>query len=457
MTVSVLIGIIFLLAGMFILSPSLSSAMRMRTQIGRYPLVKVIIGFISLIILISVSLQDYWYEELWRVIVFVAFVFALLQLISTLFTMKIWDGITDFVRKYPVIIFIIMVVLGLLLIVRSYIGPVAAVEECKSNQDIGVICSVKNPEDLAVTPDNNFLIVSEFGGIEPLEEMTPGKLSLLNIETEEVSPLSISYANNTWGDGLCSRKKNDLIGPHGLDLVERSDGLYQLAVVNHIDYESIEMFELSQNNSGWGLVWRGCVRAPIENYLNDVSLTSDGSLFVSHMYDRDSGASTFLSAALFKYKTGYVLQWNNIEGFSKVQGSEGSMPNGIALDETKNLLYINDNLGDKVRVLDLSKNTLVTETSLNSPDNLILTNGSLWVTTLDHEILDTLKCSKLITCTLPFSVYELNPLNLEIKGRFSFRHNIFGLPTVALPVKDKIWIGSFRSDRIAYLNSILEQ
>ena len=178
MTVSVLIGIIFLLAGMFVLSPSLSSAMRMRAQIGRYPLVKVIIGFISLIILISVSLQDYWYEELWRVVVLVAFVFALLQLISTLFTMKIWDGITDFVRKYPFIIFIIMVVLGLLLIVRSYIGPVAAVEECKSNQDIGVICSVKNPEDLAVTPDNNFLIVSEFGGIEPLEEMTPGKLSL---------------------------------------------------------------------------------------------------------------------------------------------------------------------------------------------------------------------------------------------------------------------------------------
>ena len=33
-----------------------------------------------------------------------------------------------------------------------------------------------------------------------------------------------------------------------------------------------------------------------------------------------------------------------------------------------------------------------------------------------------------------------------------FRKTVFGLPTVALPVKDKIWIGSFRSDRIAYLN-----
>tara|TARA_B100002049_G_C15828790_1_gene270139 strand:- start:49 stop:573 length:525 start_codon:yes stop_codon:yes gene_type:complete len=170
------------------------------------------------------------------------------------------------------------------------------------------------------------------------------------------------------------------------------------------------------------------------------------------MYDRDSSISSFLSAALFKKKTGYVLQWNNKQGFSKVVESEGSMPNGIAYSENNHLLYINNNLGDKVRVLDLNSKTSVAETYLNAPDNLILTEESLWVTTLDHEILDVLKCTESITCTLPFSVYELDPLTLEEKQRFSFRKTVFGLPTVALPVKDKIWIGSFRSDRIAYLN-----
>ena len=116
MTISILIGIIFLLAGIFILSPSLSSAMRIRTQIGRNPLVKVIIGFISLIILISVTLKEHWYEELWRVVVFIAFIFALLQVISTIFTMKFWDDITDFVRKHPSVVSFVMIVLGLLLI-----------------------------------------------------------------------------------------------------------------------------------------------------------------------------------------------------------------------------------------------------------------------------------------------------------------------------------------------------
>jgi len=329
---------------------------------------------------------------------------------------------------------------------------VISTEGCKSDQEIQVICLVKNPEDLAVTPDNDFLIVSEFGGIEPLEEMIPGKLSLLNLKTEEIEPLDMSYSNNTWGDGLCSRKNNDLLGPHGIDLITRNDGLYQLAVVNHIEYESIEMYELIKSETSWHLIWRGCVRAPVENYLNDVSLKSDGSLFVSHMYDRDSSISSFLLAALFKKKTGYVLQWNNKQGFSKVVESEGSMPNGLAYDENNNLLYINDNLGDKVRILDLNNKTSVADTYLNAPDNLILTEESLWVTALDHEILDTIKCIEYTVCALPFSVYELDPVTLEEKQRFSFRKTVFGLPTVALPVKDKIWIGSFRSDRIAYLN-----
>ena len=453
MTLSISIGIIFLLSGLFFLSSNqVSKGLRMRTQVGQSTLTKVLASLFCLACLVSVTLQEYWHEELWRLVVFIVLSFALFQLVSTVFTIRIWNGITEFARKGRLIFSICFFSLGLLLIVRSYIGPVISTEGCKSDQEIQVICLVKNPEDLAVTPDNDFLIVSEFGGIEPLEEMIPGKLSLLNLKTEEIEPLDMSYSNNTWGDGLCSRKNNDLLGPHGIDLITRNDGLYQLAVVNHIEYESIEMYELIKSETSWHLIWRGCVKAPVENYLNDVSLKSDGSLFVSHMYDRDSSISSFLLAALFKKKTGYVLQWNNKQGFSKVVESEGSMPNGLAYDENNNLLYINDNLGDKVRILDLNNKTSVADTYLNAPDNLILSEESLWVTTLDHEILDTIKCIEYTVCALPFSVYELDPVTLEEKQRFSFRKTVFGLPTVALPVKDKIWIGSFRSDRIAYLN-----
>ncbi len=116
MSVSILIGIIFLSAGIFILSPGLSKGLKVRTQVGRYLLVKGIIGLISLMILITVTIQENWYAELWRVVVFIAFTFALLQVISTIFTMKFWDGVTDFVGKHPLIISFVMIALGLLLI-----------------------------------------------------------------------------------------------------------------------------------------------------------------------------------------------------------------------------------------------------------------------------------------------------------------------------------------------------
>ena len=118
MTISILIGIIFLLASVFILSPGFSNALKVRAQIGRYPLVKVIIGLISLIILISVTLQEYWYEELWRVVVFAAFIFAMLQLVSTFFTMRFWHVITAFARNHPLIVSLVMIVLRLWLLAQ---------------------------------------------------------------------------------------------------------------------------------------------------------------------------------------------------------------------------------------------------------------------------------------------------------------------------------------------------
>ena len=457
---NVALSIFFFLSGFFLLFKRTVILMMQlfatNDQAIRFQAISYIVIFLPLAIWL-ISLPDSA-EILWRLILLVISIFGALE--GLLFfvlpgllkrIMSLFLSINFYAWAIPASF--ISFLLALLLLTRSYIGPVPEIMDCESDYPLSVACVVNNPEDLAVTPDNNFLIVSEFGGIEPLEEMIPGKLSLLDLITEQSLPLDISYSKNTWGDGLCTRKSGDLIGPHGIDLIQRDDDLYQLAVVNHIEYESVEMFELLKKGSQWALDWRGCVKAPTESYLNDVSLKSDGSFFVSHMYDREASIATFLVGALFKFDTGYVLHWNNKKGFSKVVGSEGAMPNGIAFDQSNNLLYINDNLGDKVRVLNLTQKKEISRTFLNSPDNLILKNNSLWVTTLDHEILDTLKCLEMKVCTLPFSIYELDAISLEEKNRFSFSKTIFGLPTVALPIDNKIWIGSFRSDRIAHLNT----
>ena len=123
MTVSIFIGIIFLFSGIFFLSSNLvSKGLRMRTQVGQSTLTKVLASLFCLVCLVSTTLQEYWYEELWRLVIFIVFLFALLQLGTTIFTMKIWNGITEFARKRHLILSICFFALGLLLITRSYIG-----------------------------------------------------------------------------------------------------------------------------------------------------------------------------------------------------------------------------------------------------------------------------------------------------------------------------------------------
>ena len=73
------------------------------------------------------------------------------------------------------------------------------------------------------------------------------------------------------------------------------------------------------------------------------------------MYERDITLNEWLLASLLKRNTGYLVEWNN-NLFKKVPETEGSGPNGIALDEKSNIIYINYNQGDKIVGFDLLKN-----------------------------------------------------------------------------------------------------
>jgi len=64
----------------------------------------------------------------------------------------------------------IITILGALtfsVIVFLWLGNENSIEPldgCKDNEELKVYCNFMNPEDLALTPDENFLIVAEFGG-----------------------------------------------------------------------------------------------------------------------------------------------------------------------------------------------------------------------------------------------------------------------------------------------------
>lgn len=324
--------------------------------------------------------------------------------------------------------------------------PVALKNACASQEDLNLYCGFSNPEDLAVTPDNQFLIVSEYGGMAPLSEMRYGALSLFNLHSRHKQFLPIHPGDQAWGQSDC-QLSDEGIAPHGIDLLQRDDGRWQLAVVNHLPSEQIVLFELQKDN-GWYLQQRGCVDAG-SFYFNDVALQPDGSFIASHMFEPDTSMLKVLWNIWAKDDTGFVVRWSPGKEFEELMFSSGAFPNGVAIDHSSQRMVVNYNLGDETRMYDMNNGEVLARYVHNSPDNVVIQNGTVWVTNHDHAAVSTLSCKSQPNCFLPFSVNQLALQDLSPVASYVFDGRNFGVGTVGLLVNGSLWIGSYHADRLA--------
>ena len=403
-----------------------------------------ILGAIS--IYLSINISD-WNYRAGPLIFFILGILLILRALTILiFPLQLKKALQYILQNIPVFTTtlsgVFLILLSVFTVSRDYIGPFKDLSDCSNSQVLTVYCITSNPEDLALTPDNQSLIVSEFGGIRPYEESQEGSFSIFDLTTSSIKEMPMIMGLNVWGEPQCQRD-SDTFGPHGIDLNKRDDGSYQLAVVNHYPTETIEFFELRKDDQ-WSLIWKGCVNVPEKYYFNDIALESDGSFYVTHMYPREITITAWLNAALFKYSTGLVLFWSHNK-FEELEFTKAGQPNGIV--KSGNTLYVANNLSDSITGYDLVEQQEIAHFHINSPDNLILQDDSIWVTSLEHEAVDVLSCPS-EQCSLPFNVYSLSSQDLKLQKVYSFNEDVMGLPTVALPVDDKIWMGSFRLDRL---------
>ena len=399
------------------------------------------------------SINSAWAERLWILLTLIVGILLCIRGLVVIFFLekikKILPLYLNHYYKFSIPISVVMISLALFTVTTDYIGPQKNISECKSDDAISVICGVSNPEDIVVTPDNKYLLISEFGGIRPYDSTKSGGFALLRLSDNKIITPKISFGKNIWGEDSC--KQNDIFGPHGIDLVQREDGSYQLGVINHYPGETIEMFELVQKSEHdtWSFVWRGCIEVPEKYYLNDVALKKDGTFYVSHMYSRDITMTKWLITALLKKDSGVILEWNK-DSFIEIPNSEGSGPNGITLNESTNNLFISYNQGDRVVKFDLSDNKKLQTFKVESPDNIYINKDSVWLTSLDFQPNDAGDCIERPACSLPFSIYEIDRETFVLKNKNSFNKTVFGLPTIALPIENGIIMGSFHSDRLGY-------
>ena len=351
--------------------------------------------------------------------------------------------------------------LAYLFVTQANIKQVNYIEGCESDETFTVYCNYQNPEDLAVLPDGRHILVSEFGAIVPLSPTNvQGNLSLLDTTDGSKKNLEIEMSDNVWGDPECQRDSM-VLSPHGIDINERLDGSYQLAIVNHMPTETIELFELREINDAWSLTWRGCVNAPVHGYFNDVALSSNGSFYVSQMYDKN--ISLFMLAVLDNTKedTGYVYHWRRQNGFERLVNTDGAFPNGVELSDDENNLFINYAFGNKTSKYNLMSNSIEASFSMNGiPDNITVADDYIWVGAQDHSGLDSLiycgvfakdgfEDPMINQCPLPFAAYQLRQSDLSLVNSYKYSNTVMGTATVALSLNGQLYIGTYHGDRIA--------
>jgi hypothetical protein len=320
-------------------------------------------------------------------------------------------------------------------------------ESIDNPSGLSTLCGFAKPEDLQFIRSRSAVIVSEQGWKAPI---SGGSISIVDVDSKAVRlgnkravwpAASATIARRLIGDPHCKAPPTDF-SPHGIAVLERRSGI-RLAIVNHGERESVELFDVLGKGDDLRLAWRGCALLPPDTAANDVAIHSDGRLFISNYAPstRDKRALTSLFAALRGETTGDVMEWSPKGGWRHLTGTAGAMPNGIVIDEARNHLFVAE-LG-KQRVL---------EFELNS-DGSATRHAEFAFRDLADDLNWTIRGTLLVggqvrRAPTQWSVAEIDPKTGSVRSLFEERSEIHSV-TSATDVGDGIVFGSTADQRIA--------
>jgi hypothetical protein len=319
-----------------------------------------------------------------------------------------------------------------------------------------VICGLQAPEDIEILPDHTQLILSHFGG---LFGESSGSLSVFNTRDNS---RRILFPSNTaptdsetelWGDTDCKQAPGSEFSPHGIHLSQRSDGRWQLLVVNHGGRESVEFFEWLEADQT--LQWRGCAIMPEDSYLNDVVASPEGGLIVSHMFKKHDNIAAVRS--LFGAKLGHLWYWRRDQMVSVLPGSRGSFPNGVQLSPDGKAIFVNLYGESSVVKLDRRSGAVLGKAVVQHPDNSYwMPDGRLLVASQPMDSFIPTLCTKVESgyCPAPFALVAVNPDSMETETLFQHKGSPMGAGTVAVEVNGKWYIGSYAGNRLLIVPAI---
>lgn len=326
---------------------------------------------------------------------------------------------------------------------------VSPITSCENQPGFAVDCRFQNPEDLALLEDGETVLVSQYG---MMDGSRPGNLASYSLSDGTIRHLfpTIHVDDRTWGDEDCGPPDAGTFSPHGIDLETRDDGDLMLLVVNHGSREAVEFFQVLDAGPAVNLMWRGCTMGPDQAFFNDVVAKTEGGFWVTHMMPKDAQLSAMFKS-IFGADTGFVYEWKQDSGFSKVEGSDGPFPNGIEKAQDESALFINMYLGGEVRKLNLATGKIDGATPASNPDNSSWSSkGTLLVASHTDSFSETMACNNLEqgTCGFEFEIVEIDPSDMSRSTRFKHRGAPMGGVTVAIEAGDELIFGTYAGNRI---------
>jgi DNA-binding beta-propeller fold protein YncE len=326
--------------------------------------------------------------------------------------------------------------------------------DCSPAKGVSFICGVTNVEDFAPIPDTKWVIGSDLS--------TPGApqgfLYLFDTAKRSVtavqpSEIAIKPDKKTYPDcpGPVDMK---VFGPHGLDLT-RTGGTHRvLYAVNHGGRESVEVFNVDLSQSKPKFAWTGCVVAPQGFWPDAVASVPGGGIVVTSLWDpTDADRANKLSKG---QPVGGLDSWYPGKGWAPVPGTQGmSGPNGVIASPDGKQVYLALWSGKQVARIDLTQ----TPPKVDSVPTGMLTDNVRWspsgtevfVGGQDATVKRVLECfeSSAANCNVPFRIYRMNPATLKLTDVVkSGVYGVMGAGTGAIQAGNKIWVSSFRADRI---------
>jgi hypothetical protein len=324
-------------------------------------------------------------------------------------------------------------------------------------EGVDILCGVRGPEDIEVTPDGKGLLTTQFVNLR--DPNAHAGIAYFDLDKKTFTELTATSApDKAWGDPACPGPIGNQLASHGSTLVKRANGAWQYFVTNHGGRQSVEMFELKRTGTGkdaaWGLIWHGCVVT--QKDYNDVAALADGSFVATHPTALTEGGPI---ANLFDgHPSGYVTRWTPAKGEVELPGTRWGYPNGVIATPDGRTMYYAAWTGKEIHKYDLRAGKDETVVKLPfMPDNVSWTGGANWSAKsqiLAAGIKSTANnCGAVAACNIHFGVAQLSPADLKLARVFESgdRAVISGVSS-ALQVKGSVYIGAFQGDRLVRMD-----